>query len=607
VTHIVNVARNLPLTVSVVAKHFGRSGSKSVSVVLRRSPGWIRRLLVGHYVQRFRPDIAAIALAADGRLADGSMVMSHALERDSIDPVTARRVAQAAVVLHDLPLAELALQRYRSPDLRDPAKITGRIRRDRMARSVVAAEKGRLVEALTYLEGVPGARSRRLSSQIAGEAEVLRGSLLSGMVSRGAAHTSNPLTTAVRSVLHVVSSSLPEQQSGYTIRTQGIAKGQREAGLDAQVVTRLGFPVDIGAVGAATTVTVDGVDYHRMLPRGRMPIPGSARQALASRHLINLVEREQPNVIHAHSKHENAQIAIMVGRKLGLSVVYEARGFLEETWVSTGGDPQSDFYRWSRDAETLCMRHADAVVTLSSAMGQDIEARGILKEKIFVVPNAVSAGFASRPAPPGSLAETKEVVSLRTRARLGIRADSTVFGSVSTLNAYEGFDTVIQAINLLADPGVVLLLVGAGPDKARLESMARAAGVSEQVIFSGRVSHDRVREHLDAMDVFVVPRVATAVTRLVPPIKPLEAMAVGLPVLASDLAPLVEIVRPGVFGEVAGAQDVASWAEHMASLRYAPEHRQDLGMRAAEFVAQERTWACAADLYAGVYAAAVRR
>ncbi len=84
-------------------------------------------------------------------------------------------------------------------------------------------------------------------------------------------------------------------------------------------------------------------------------------------------------------------------------------------------------------------------------------------------------------------------------------------------------------------------------------------------------------------------------------------MAVGKPVLASDLPPLIEIVRPGVCGEIASAQDPVAWAEAMTALRYAPEHVRALGARAAEFVVRERTWARAADQYAEVYATAVRR
>ncbi|MGB6022660.1 MAG: glycosyltransferase family 4 protein [Ornithinimicrobium sp.] len=597
--------RNLPLSATVLAKHLGRSGAKTASVVLRAGPPWARRCLSGRWVQEHRPDLAALAMSADGRTDHGLALMSEVLGRHKVRPETTRRIAHAAVVLHDLALAERAVDGNHRSELSGLALQADLGPRDREARSVVAAEQGNIDEALRELRGVRGTRAGRLSARLVGEKEVLRTSLLVKELSQPPAHRDGCMP--VKSVLHVVSSSLPEQQSGYTIRTQGIVSGQRDLGVTSQVVTRLGFPVDIGVIGASQKVTTQGVTYHRLLPRGGMPLPGSRRQSVAVAELTGLVERERPDVLHAHSKHENAQIALIVGHRLGIPVVYEARGFLEETWASSGGDPASDFYRWSRDAETRCMEHADAVVVLSEAMAQNIEARGVDRAKITVVPNAVPADFAAPgPSCDGGWAPEPEA-SRGIRGRLGIPSDCTVFGSVSTLNSYEGFGTVIDAMALLADPGCMLLIVGAGPASAGLRLAAQAAGVSDQVVFAGRVPHARVREYLEAMDVFVVPRRETPVTRLVPPIKPLEAMAVGLPVLASDLAPLVEIVRPGVFGEVAQAQRAASWAEQMAALRYDPDHRRGLGARAAEFVARERTWANAAERYADVYAAAVRR
>lgn len=235
-------------------------------------------------------------------------------------------------------------------------------------------------------------------------------------------------------------------------------------------------------------------------------------------------------------------------------MVYEVRGFLEETWRSRGGEPDSDFYRWSRDAETACMVAADAVVTLAETMRQEIVSRGV----------------------------------------------DTVFGTVTTLNDYEGVDTLVHALAELDDPGVRLLVVGDGPARSTLERLAAPLGA--RVVFTGRVPHARVPDHLAAIDVFCVPRRATPVTVLVPPLKPLEAMAAGRPVLASDLPPLVETVRPGEFGAVAPAGDPSAWAEQMSLLRYAPDDARTMGERAREWIAEHRTWAAAAERYGAVYA-----
>lgn len=591
-TGFVRVLRNLPLTASLLRHHLHRGRGKAVSVLLRRAPQRVRTRVGTLAASAGRPDLAALALAADGRVAEAVELLRQALARVP-SRVSARsgsrssavglgRIAEAAATLHQPDLADTALHHIPQEH------------RDRVREALLAADQGQLGRALQLVQDQARPAARRLAARLRGELEVVQGHALIEDVAQGAGTgRQTPTTGAAQRVLHVVTNALPERQAGYTIRTHGIVTAQRARGLDAQVVSRLGFPVDTGVLGAAPEVEVDGVPYHRLLPRRVIPPPGRARQDLAVRELDALVERTGAELLHAHSKHDNAQIALRVGRARGLPVVYEARGFLEETWRTEGGDVDSDFYRWSRDTETLCMSSADTVVTLAEAMRQDIVGRGVDPDRVVVVPNAVPASFCAT-LPSG----------LPSRTRLGIPGEAVVFGTVSTLNHYEGLQTVIAALRLIDDPAFRLLVVGDGPARRELQTVAEPLG--DRVVFTGRVPHARVREHLAALDVFVVPRAATPVTALVPPIKPLEAMAVGLPVLASDLPPLVEIVRPGRYGEVATADDPSAWADQMASLGYAPDHVRTLGERARAFVARERTWAATVERYDTAYSSAVR-
>lgn len=575
--------RNLPLTTSVLLGHLLRGRAKGQSVVLRRLPAQARDRMTTPAVRARRPDVAALALAAGGRGDEARTLLQHALDgagEGSHGSTLRHRVAEASVTLHHLDLAERALAGI-------PAEHS-----DARLAALVAAGQGRLSAATALLAGASDGGSRRLADRLVGEVEVVRAEALRDDLRRPAPQ--QQAVAAPSRVLHVVTNALPDRQAGYTIRTHGIVTAQRARGIDARVVSRLGFPVDTGVVGARPLVRVDGVPYHRLLPGARIPPPGRARQDVAVRGLAAVVERTGAQLLHAHSKHDNAQVALRVARPLGLPVVYEVRGFLEETWRTGGGSADTDYYRWSRESETLCMASADVVVTLAEAMRQDIVGRGIDPARVVVVPNAVPESFTA-PLPPSAAA----------RDRLGLPRDAFVLGTVTTLNDYEGLDTVIAALRLLDDPHFRLLVVGAGPARPRLQELAEPLG--ERVVFTGRVPHERVREHLAALDVFVVPRHETPVTALVPPIKPLEALAAGIPVLASDLPPLVEIVRPGHFGEVAAPGDAASWADQIASLGYAPDHVRALGGRAAAFVARERTWTAAVDRYDAAYALTARR
>ena len=86
-------------------------------------------------------------------------------------------------------------------------------------------------------------------------------------------------------------------------------------------------------------------------------------------------------------------------------MVYEVRGFWEDTWLSRHPDAErlasSELYQRNRDLETRCMLAADLVVTLGEAMREEIVARGVAAEKILIVPNAVSRSSSGRcPTPP---------------------------------------------------------------------------------------------------------------------------------------------------------------------------------------------------------------
>jgi glycosyltransferase involved in cell wall biosynthesis len=313
-----------------------------------------------------------------------------------------------------------------------------------------------------------------------------------------------------------------------------------------------------------------------------------------------LIEELRPGVLHAVSNHLNAAVALELRRRHGLWTVYEVRGFLEDSWLSrdSSHSVDDDFYRLTRELETRCMAEADRVVTLGEAMRDEIVSRGIDHDKITVVPNAVDDHFL-QPLPDGA----------PLRARLGIGPDDFVVGLTSSFYGYEGIDTLIDAAALLREGGdpVTLLLVGDGPERGALERRAAEHGLTGattgpgRVIFTGRVPMGAVREYHAVLDVFAVPRRADRVCQLVTPLKPVEAMAGGIPVLASDVKALREIVDPGVTGVLTEPENPEAWAESMLDLLYSHQERRRIGQAALEWVAAERTWRAVTARYHEAY------
>jgi len=506
------------------------------------------------------------------------------------------RLAAFSLAVDQPAVARSAITRLSSEDRARP-RLAARL----------AYREGRLTDAVAALDGARGWRAARLRRWLRAEAEMLEPPGGSGGSSPGR----ETVPVIPGRVLHIVTDALPPVSAGYTVRTQEIALAQRAIGLDPHVVTRIGFPVTAGTIDGRHLVIVDGVPYHRMLP---WIMPGRAdtiaRDGL--RKAARVVHHVGPAVLHAASNYSNALIALALRDATRLPVVYEVRGFWEDTWLSrqaaaesswqaaaeSSGQPgatddptTSDRYQRSRALETYCMQSADLVVTLGEAMKNEILQRGVPDEKIIIVPNAVSGEFL-RPLPDG--AELKK--------SLGISGGEHVVGLVSSLVPHEGIGTLLEAGKLLNDRGVRtrVLIVGDGPERGALQRQATALGLD--AIFTGRVPMGRVREYHAVLDVFVVPRTRDRVCQLVTPLKPVEAMASGLAVVVSAVNALGEIVRDKVTGAQVPPEDAEALADCLQQLLGDPGLREKLGDNAREWVAADRTWERNAQRYRDAYA-----
>jgi glycosyltransferase involved in cell wall biosynthesis len=506
---------------------------------------------------------------------------------------TPRRLAAFSLAVDQLAPAAAALQRLPEDD---------------KARPVLAARlawrEGRLTDALQALQKAPRTARRRLQAEIMASSGPI--ATISGhdherpnrapKNPKSPQNPGSPKTRTPGRVLHLVNDALPATSAGYTIRTHEIALAQRANGLDPHVVTRVAYPVTQGLLDGRRLVTLDGIPYHRLLP-WHQPAREDQAQRQWRNQAADLTAKIAPAVLHAASNYKNAQIALKLGERYGLPVVYEVRGFWEDTWLSRHPNSaelaHSELYRRNRDLETESMLAADLVVTLGEAMKDEIVARGVPAEKVLIVPNAVSDEFL-QPLPDAT----------DLRKALGIKTGENVVGVVSTLVPHEGIGTLLEATKLLRDRGLPIkaLIVGDGPERAPLQRQAAALGLGEAAIFTGRVPAAKVREYHALLDVFVVPRTPDRVCQLVTPLKPVEAMASGLCVVTSELRALAEIVKPDVTGALTMPQDPVALADTLELLVCSPDIRRKLGDNAREWVARDRTWTHNAARYREAYA-----
>jgi len=136
-----------------------------------------------------------------------------------------------------------------------------------------------------------------------------------------------------------------------------------------------------------------------------------------------------------------------------------------------------------------------------------------------------------------------------------------------------------------------VLLVGGGPQDAALKAQAQALGVADKVVFTGRVPHAQVQRYYDLVDVLTYPRHSMRLTELVTPLKPLEAMAQGRLLVASDVGGHKELIRHGETGWLFEADDAQALTQAVEELL--ARRDQWPGLRAAgrAFVERQRNWA----------------
>jgi glycogen synthase len=389
-------------------------------------------------------------------------------------------------------------------------------------------------------------------------------------------------------ILHVLDHSMPVM-SGYSTRSRSIVTFQKALGLTPVVLTSPKH----GPTGSSVDVH-DGIPHHRTAPDSNgVRYVGEVGLMIRMARRIGAVARaENVDVIHAHSPLLNGLPALWAGRRLGLPVVYEARAFWEDAAVDHGTMRERSLrYRLSRALETFLFRRADRVVVIADAMRREIIARGVATERLSVIPNAVDIER-FRPVPRDT----------ELARRLGLEP-GPVLGFIGSFYRYEGLRFLIDAMPALRRqiPGCQLLLVGAGEDEEALRS--RAAEVGPGVILTGQIPHSQISDFYSIIDVFVCPRRRMRLTELVTPLKPLEAMAMGCPVVASDVGGLLELIQHEVTGLIFKAESQAALVGEVRRVASDPAFRTSLGAAGRAHVERERTWAGVVSRYRAIYEA----
>jgi len=425
-------------------------------------------------------------------------------------------------------------------------------------------------------------------------------------------------------VVHILANGPPDV-NGYAIRTHGLMKAYSE--LPNIQVVGLTSPWYPDRDSMVEPIEMDGIRYHRCLHPARMKlVKGAAMKWSASRgrdrmsgsegfaskplwrralsllfkplrpgwswleeriifkyftsRIIEVAKEEDAELIHAHVPYRVGIPALRAARKLGIPFTYEMRGMWEESAVASGRWKSGSLaYRRFRRMETKVLRAADNVVCISETLRQEAISRGVKESKISVVPNAVDAEVVKNES--NLFNEMKDKLEHKL-----------VVGYIGSLRELEGVDLTAEAVSILKKAGidVNLFVLSSQSGQNELRAYCNELGIAEDSHIVGPVPHNQVAPFYDLIDIFVVSRPDTRVTRLVTPLKPFEAMRSGTAVVMADLPALAEIVEDGKTGCLYPAGDAQALAVKISDLLGDESKRDSLGQNAKNWILEYRTW-----------------
>jgi glycosyltransferase involved in cell wall biosynthesis len=288
-----------------------------------------------------------------------------------------------------------------------------------------------------------------------------------------------------------------------------------------------------------------GIEVHALGRRpGFHPSLGLALARVARHH--------RATVVHAHHYSPFVYGALARLTKPSLRLIFTEHGRLSDAAPSSK----------RRLANRVLGMLPDAVYAVSANLREHIVAEGFAAARVGVIYNGIDVG--PLPAPEARV---------RMRAALAVSDDVLVVGTVARLDPVKDLGTLITSIaRVAARRPVLLVVVGDGSERARLESHAAALGAGSIVRFLGQ--RDDARDWLAACDLYVNSSITEGVSLTI-----LEAMAAGLPVIATGVGGTPEIVEPS-WGRLVAARDASALEHAIAKLGDDAQMRARLGAEA---------------------------
>jgi glycosyltransferase involved in cell wall biosynthesis len=273
--------------------------------------------------------------------------------------------------------------------------------------------------------------------------------------------------------------------------------------------------------------------------------------------ILSIIREREIQLIHTHLYHAN-----MYGRMAALIAKIPV--------VSTEHNAHSQCKAARMVINRLLARKTNRMIAVSRVVKDHIITRDRIEpSKVEVIYNGIDIRHF-----PSSLTKTA------AREKIGVPADCFLVGTVGRISGEKGHIYLIDALRSAKDivPDLRLIIVGSGPLELHLKKAVSDQGLERNVLFAG--FRRDVPDILKAMDVFAFPSLREGF-----PVALLEAMASRLPVVATPVGGIAEIITDGINGLFVEPRNENGLAKAIITLYQNPVLREDLGLKARETVA----------------------